>query len=200
MSVLARRARGLVLLLVAGSPLALFAQNRPEPSQPFLVTMGEVWSTPQPAAGPLNAMNCVIVFPDGRLHLELRRQEFFEEKADLSVFEGSLNGKEIQILRDLLDAGTVAQMPLFTFMPTLLSGAAEGMQMFSARISRGKLRQQVGYFVPAEGGPAGSSEQKEWSEAATALRPLVEWFRALKSAKPRNWRRVSNANSNLCEP
>jgi hypothetical protein len=200
MSVLAQRARGLVLLLVAGSPLALFAQNRPAASQLFLVTMGEVWSSPQPAAGAVNAMNCVIVFPDGRLHLELRRQEFFEEKADLSVFEGSLNVKEIQILRDLLDAGTITQMPPFTFMPTLLSGAADGMQMFSARISRGKLRQQVGYFVPAEGMTAGSSEQKEWSEAATALRPLVEWFRALKSAKPRNWRRVSKANSNLCEP
>ena len=84
----------IVLLVLAGSLLALFGQNPAPASRQFLVTMGEAWSPPQPAAGPVNAMNCVIVFPDGRLHLELRRQEFFKQKPDLSIFEGSLEVKE----------------------------------------------------------------------------------------------------------
>jgi hypothetical protein len=200
MSVLARWARCFVLLAVAGFPLVLPAQSPTPGSRPFLVTMGEVWSTPQPAAGPVNAMNCVIVFPDGHLHLELRRQEFFKEKAGLSVFEGSLKVNEIQILREILDAETITQLPPFTAVTTLLSGSADGMPMFGARISRGKLRQQIGYFVSNGGGPADSVDQKKWRESATALRPLVEWFRALKSAKPRDWRRVANVNANLCEP
>lgn len=200
MSNLARWVRGFVLLMMAGYTLTSFAQNPKPPARPFLVSMGETWSSPQPSAGPVNAMNCLIVFPGGRLHLELRRQEFFAEKSELSVFEASLDAQEIRILRNLLDAQTIQQLPPFTFLSTLLSGSSDQMQMFSARIARGKPRQQVGYFVPSEGTLVSPSDRQQWTEAATMLQPLVEWFRTLKSARPRNWRRVSNANSNSCEP
>ncbi len=68
------------LLLITILPFTVFAQTAKPDAHPFLVTMGEAWSNPQPSAGPINAMNCVIIFPDGQLHLELSRQEFFAEK------------------------------------------------------------------------------------------------------------------------
>jgi hypothetical protein len=37
----------------------------------------------KPTAGPNNVGNCMIVYPDGRLHLELRRQEFFYGPASI---------------------------------------------------------------------------------------------------------------------
>jgi uncharacterized protein (TIGR02391 family) len=65
----------LPLLLAAG-----LAGNAEEHHclKPFIVRISENWSTLNRTAGPNNFSNCLIVMPDGRLHLELRRQEFFD--------------------------------------------------------------------------------------------------------------------------
>jgi hypothetical protein len=46
-------------------------------SESFLLRTWEWHTTLKPTAGPNNVGNCMIGYPDGRLHLELRRQEFF---------------------------------------------------------------------------------------------------------------------------
>lgn len=203
-----RRAAGLAmmacrfgLLLITILPFTVFAQTAKPDAHPFLVTMGEAWSNPQPSAGPINAMNCVIIFPDGQLHLELSRQEFFAEKLDLRVYEASLNGQELLALRDLLNSDPIRQLRPFDFFTPFLSSEAHQASVFSARISRADSRQQVGYFAPEEGRTTGSpSARREWKESEVVLRPLVQWFRELKTSKPRAWRQVANSKANSCEP
>ena len=52
-------------------------QTPTTPSESFLLRTSEWHMTLKPTAGPNNVGNCMIVYPNGRLHLELRRQEFF---------------------------------------------------------------------------------------------------------------------------
>jgi hypothetical protein len=59
--------------------------------------------------------------------------------------------------------------------------------------------QDVGYYLfKAEGPENPDSVVKGWQESQTALQPLVEWFRALKTYSPAK-RLVSNSKSTLCE-
>src|SRR3989442_12789873 len=63
----------------------------------LLVRMGETELTMHPTAGHSNVENCLVIAPDGRAHLELLRQEFFNGRATLASYEGTLNPKELDI-------------------------------------------------------------------------------------------------------
>ncbi len=52
--------------------------------------------------GPSNVGNCLIVYGDGRLHLELRRQEFLGEKASFGTYLAVLS-KDLASLHSILD-------------------------------------------------------------------------------------------------
>jgi hypothetical protein len=71
------------LLLGAMTAQAAIGQTPTTPSEPFLLLASEWHTTLKPTAGPNNVGNCMIVYPDGRLHLELRRQEFFYGPASI---------------------------------------------------------------------------------------------------------------------
>jgi hypothetical protein len=74
------------------------------------------------------------------------------------------------------------------------------LEGFRATISRGQGTQDVGYYVfKAEGPENPDSVVKGWHESQTALKPLVEWFRELKTYKDPAKRLVSNSKSTLCE-
>jgi hypothetical protein len=165
-------------------------------TKPFIVRISESQMTLHPTAGPNNVSNCVLVMPDGHLHLELRRQEFFDGTAMLRTYESALDSKEIGILRSILDDAEVRA--LHPFADPVVPMDVDDWQVFKADIMRGAQMQQVGYLSWHGHGPNNSEADKTaWKQATVTLQRLVEWSHALKSRKPLNWRRVGNPN-NFC--
>jgi len=151
----------------------------------------------KPTAGPNNVGNCLIVYADGRLHLELRRQEFFGDNASLSTYEGVLSNQDLAFLRSILDSADVRKLPKFR-LPRHPS-ASDNFESFVVDIYREEAVQKVGYFT-WEGEPKPREDDKAaWAEQRAALQPLVQWSRETKSFKKAGWRRVHNANS-TCQP
>jgi hypothetical protein len=193
-------------LMVAAAMVSLFVPSSAAPSaksesRPFIVRMGEWQSTFLPSAGPNSLTNCVVVLPDGRFELVLRRQESLNGNSTVDIFESSLDQKAIEILRDRLDSDAVRKLP--PYVPPNTPFIAEEWQGVAAEISRASDVQQVGYFSWKGVGPTNPENiKKEWQESAVVLQPLVEWFRAFKSlgsSIPRaKWRRVSKEKYNPC--
>jgi hypothetical protein len=163
---------------------------------PFILRLSESQSTLHPTAGPNNMSNCLLVMPNGHVHLELRRQEFFDGTAMLGTYESALDSKEIGILRSILDDAEVRA--LHRSAGPVLPMDVDDWQAFRADIMRGVKVQQVGYVSWHGHGPNNSEADKTaWKQATVTLQRLVEWSHAVKSSKSLNWRRVRNP-SNVC--
>jgi hypothetical protein len=129
-------------------------------------------------AGPQNFNNCVVVLPSGKFYLVLKRQEF-GNTASLKKFEGWLDQRELRILRSVLDQDAVKGAPSFEIprMPSV-----DEWEGFQAQIDRGSTVQLVGYFKwKLKGSDKTEPANKDSQDSEAALRPLVEWFRALKT-------------------
>lgn len=100
----------LSLLLGAMTAQGATGQTPTTPSEPFLLLTSELHTTYKPTAGPNTVGNCMIVYPDGRLHLELRRQEFFYGPASIVSYEGNLPPEELTSLRSILDSDAVRSL------------------------------------------------------------------------------------------
>lgn len=181
----------LSLLLATGFAAQCAEQPR---ANLFLVRISENWTTLHPTLGPNNFSNCLIVRPDGRIHLELRRQEFFDGRAVLTTYQSALNSKEIEILKSILDAADVKALPPFT--APVVPMDVDDWEAFEADITRDTQVQQVGYLTWHGHGPNNSeSDKAAWNQSAKALQRLAEWSHAAKSSKALNWRRIRNPNS-----
>ena len=156
----------------------------------MLVRISESWATLHPTLGPNNFSNCLIVRPDGRIHLELRRQEFFDGRAVLTTYQSALDGKEMETLRGILDDADVKALPPFAVPVVPMN--VDDWQGFRADITRDMQVQQVGYLTWRGHGPNNSEGDKAaWNQSATALQRLAEWSHAAKSSKALNWRRTN---------
>lgn len=163
-------------------------------SESFLLRTSEWHSTLRPTAGPNNVGNCMIVFPDGRLHLELRRQEFFDGKATLVSFEGKLSTQELTSLRSILDGEAVRSLQ--TVPSPRVPMVADDWESFRAEIQRATKMQNVGTFSWHGAGPKNSEDdERAWQEAGLALQPLIDWSHRVKSFRPPELRRIRNSNS-----
>lgn len=164
----------LVLVL---TPLTT-AQNPPH----FLLRAVDASTSSLPTAGPNNFGNCILVLPDGRFYLSLRRQEIMGGTIIVKSLQGSLDVNALERLRELLNQQTIRDAPKFE-LPNTPFGADE-FQVFEAQIDRGSALQHAGYFKWKGKGPDNSdSTKKQWQDSETALQPLVGWFRALKTYK-----------------
>src|SRR5438094_10413535 len=76
----------------------------------LVVRISEGWWTLRPTAGPNNFSNCLVLTADGRLHLELRRQEFMDGRAVLTTYESLLDRTQIEQLRSILDKTEVSTL------------------------------------------------------------------------------------------
>jgi hypothetical protein len=158
--------------------------------------MEETELTMNPSAGPNNVGNCLVIEPDGRARLELRRQEFFNGLASLASYEGKLNPQELEILRTILDGDAIRSLPQFVLPETPM--AVDSFHAATAKILRPSGIQEVGYFEWKGKAPANAATAGEnWSRSALAMKPLVEWFHSVKSARDR-WKRVPNPSSGFC--
>lgn len=179
------------LLLGVMAVQAAAQQTSNTSSESFLLRTWESQTTLKPTAGPNNVGNCMIVYPDGRLHLELRRQEFFYGPASLVSYEGNLSTQELTYLRSILDSDAVRGLPAVhqpsgPMNPDLFGG-------FTAEIRRSIKVQTVGTWHGT--GPRNSKDDEAWQEAGVVLQPLIDWSHRVKSLKPPELRRVPNSDS-----
>jgi hypothetical protein len=180
-----------VLLLVLGSSVASNRQPR------FLLRAVDGVTSTLPTAGPDDFTNCVLVMPDGRFYILLRRQEIMDGTGTAKGFEGSLNANSLRILRDLLDQESIRSAPKFDLPNTPF--LSDEFQIFEARIDREAVVQRVGYFKWKGKGPDNPDlTKKQWQESELALQPLVEWLRALKTYKDPVKRPTSSSHALRC--
>jgi hypothetical protein len=182
-------------IVVLCSTGVLSQDPKPRPPQ-CLFRAVEQESTLHPTAGPNNFSNCIVVQPNGRFHLLLRRQEITDGTQTASSFEGLLDEKEMQTLRNLLDDDAVKQLPPFVAPEIPLP--SDTFQAFIAEVSRVANVQQVGHFSWKGDGPRNpESVKKDWQNSEVTLQTLVEWFHAFKSFKNPIKRRVSSSESTI---
>jgi hypothetical protein len=190
-----KRIPGLLLswVIVAG----IAAEGSPHrDSGSVIVRVSDAQISLELTAGPSNINNCLIVYANGRMHLELRRQEFFTGNADYGTYEGVISTGELAALHSILDRPGVERLP--PFRSPKLPLASSNFGWFSADIYREGTVQEVGYPF-WEGGPSPSEDEKSaWEEQRAALEPLVHWSRAIKYNRS-GWRKVRNRHS-VCQP
>jgi hypothetical protein len=146
-----------------------------------------------PIAGPNNVGNCLIVYSDGRVHLELRRQEFLGKRASFGTYIAVLSKRDLASLHSILDSAEVRKLPELRLPKLPLESAHFGW--FTAEIYSEGATHKVGYpFWEGEPKPT-ADERSVWEEQRVALQPLIQWSRAVKSFPNVGWRRARNANS-----
>jgi hypothetical protein len=178
----------LAVLQIASLLLAAPSQK----TRAFLLRISEAEVSMKPTAGPNTIENCLVVTPTGATHLELRRQEFFDGRGTLTTYIGRLSVEELARLRNILEADEIRSLPPFVAPTTPMS--VDKWHTVSAEIGRGAER-KIGYFEWQGASPANAAAAgKDWSRAAAAMLPLVNWFHSVKGVKGR-WTRVANPNS-----
>jgi hypothetical protein len=184
------------LLLLPGvmTVQAAAGQSPTTASESFLLRTSEWHTTLKPTAGPNNVGNCMIVYPDGRLHLELRRQEFFSGPASFVSYEGNLSIHELTSLRSILDSDAVTSLQ--AVHPPSAPMDADDYGWFRAEIWRPTRMQTVGTVTWHGGtGPKNTEDDaRAWREAGVALQPLIDWSHLIKSDRP-ELRRIPNSDS-----
>lgn len=190
--------RGILGLLLLCAMVALIpAGGSSRDSRSILLRVSDWETYLRPIAGPNNVGNCLIVYTDGRLRLQLRRQEFFRGKANYSTYEGALSKQDLASLYAILDDGNVRKLPELR-LPKLPLASAH-FEWFTAEIYREGSVQKVGYSA-WEGEPRPSEDDRSaWQDQRVALQPLVQWSRGVKSFDDAAWRQTQNANS-VCQP
>jgi hypothetical protein len=161
-------------------------------SESFLLRTSERQITLKPTAGPNNVGNCMLVYPDGRLHLELRRQEFFYGPASLVTYEGKLSTHELTFLRSILDSDAVKDLPVEHQPSGPMNPDLFGW--FTAEIRRLTAVQTVGTGTWEGTGPRNSKDDEAWQHARVVLQPLIDWSHRIKSDHPPELRRVPNSD------
>src|SRR5215469_5891662 len=162
----------LITLVVLGSFAVVTTQNTPaRQTGGLLVRIDETELSMHPTAGPNNVANCVVVAPDGRAHLELRRQEFFNGHLTQATYEGTLNAKQLDSLRTILRGDAIRSLPQFIKPTTPMS--VDSFHVITTKIYRPPDTQEIGYFEWQGKAPENAASAGEnWSSAATAMKPL----------------------------
>jgi hypothetical protein len=118
----------------------------------------------------MNLTKCLIMMPDGCVHLELRGQELFGS-VTLTAFESALDSNETRTLRSILaDAGIIA---LFLFPRPITPMDVNDWQVFTAESARERQVQQVAYLTWHNGPNNSEADKQAWREAHDKLQRLV---------------------------
>jgi len=189
-----RMMHSLLLIIIATLTLSVFGFDKR--AGPFPVRIQETWFTLKPTAGPNNLANCAVIRSDGRFHLVIRRQEFFDGENRSTAFDGQIPQSAMINLEHILDDASIKKLATFSPPQELLSG--DDSSALVVEISRDNGVQKVGYFSWNGAAPSDAESSKEqWREAKSVLSPLTQWFRAMKSYKNSTWRRVANTSCDL---
>jgi len=103
----------------------------------------------------------------------------------------------MQILRGLLDGDAIVQLP--PFVAPEVPFPSDTFQAFVAEVTRGPSVQHIGYFSWTGDGPHNpESIKRQWQHSEATVKPLVDWFRGVKTSKHPIKRRVSELWSTMC--
>lgn len=134
-----------------------------------------------------SSTDCILVMPDGRFHLERRKEIAPNPTSSLSIFESSLDSTQLQQLHDILKPEGIERLPDYAL--PVFPMTVPWFATFHARIERGGQIRKVGYWR-WQGGTAETSPnstpanvKKTWKDSEIALRPLVAWFHAIETLK-----------------
>lgn len=184
-----------LVALVLTFPLLGSEQRSPSGPATFLVSLAE--SEMDLSRYGVTVGDCVLVLPDGRFHLERRRQDSPGSRTTLKIFESSLTAPEFQQLREILDRESIKNLPPYAQSGT--SMMVTRISRFEARIPRGNGVQKAGYYIwygrIPQASPDSTPEniKQGWKDSESALQPLVLWFHALEATKLRR-----HGKSTLC--
>jgi hypothetical protein len=190
-----KRIIGLFLPCIMLTQIAAGGSANHDPRS-VLLRVSDMQTYLKPTARPNNVNNCLIVYTDGRLHLELRRQEFFFGNASYVSYEGKLTDGDLTFLRSILDSTDVKNLP--TPPSPKLPLASDHFGWFTAEISRGSGVQEVGYWA-WDGEPKPSeNDEMVWEKERHSLESLAQWVRSTKGFNHAGWGKVRNAHS-VCD-
>jgi hypothetical protein len=128
-----------------------------------------------------------LVLPDGRFHLERRKEIAPNPTSSLDVFESSLDSVQLEKLQDILKGESIKKLPDYT-LPAFPM-AVPWFATVKAKIARDGQIRTVGYWLWREGAANESpnstpdNAKKVWRDSETALQPLVEWFHGVEAFK-----------------
>jgi hypothetical protein len=130
---------------------------------------------------------CILVLPDGRFHLESRKEVAPNPVSSLSIYESSLDSTQLQQLQDLLKEESIKKLSDYT-TPTFPM-SVPWFSTFSVKMARGGQSRSVGYWLwrggTADAFPNSTPDniKKTWKDSEIALRPFVKWFHWVQSLK-----------------
>jgi hypothetical protein len=177
------------LLLIAGvfvvRETSVEAQNFARTdSPPFVVSVSEATIDNR---NLVTATDCILVLPDGRFHLERRKEVAPNPTSSLSIFESSLDSMRLQQLHDILNDENVKRLPNYA-LPAFPM-AVPWFSTFDAKIEQAGRIRKVGYWLWQGGTDETSpnstpdSIKKVWKDSQVALQPLLEWFHGVETLK-----------------
>ncbi len=172
--------------------------QEPKPAPvPFLLQIVESQTDLSPDGGITS--DCILVQPNGRFHMEERRQHLPSPSAKLTIYESRLDKPQLEMLRNILGQQNIQGLPPFV-RPNLPVSVAK-FRLFSANIRRESATQRTGFFAWEGLGTPNSSPnstpddiKRAWQISANRLQPLVEWFHEIEGLKLH----ASHAKSTLC--
>jgi hypothetical protein len=166
-----------LLCLIATMSLPLLVQGQVQPQFVVMVRYARI-DVPRSASD-----TCLVVFPDGRFHLE--QDSEWPPPSKTQIFEDSLTKESLNSLTTLLVAEELKSLQTTNEEVKIEQG-----EMVSVFIPRGKAVQALAFA-----GFVGSATQPA-KKLPAALEPLLNWFhttvkgvkqqklRALKGTKP----------------
>jgi len=186
-----------VLLAMLFFAVPILGLRQPQDSPDFLIRITESKAELSPTGVTVN--DCILVQPNGRFHLERRRQQLPEGRAKLTIYESSLTKAQLQQLREIVEQQSIEELPEFS-PPTPPLGVSD-FRTLVAELNRETVVKHIGFFswrgdsrpgAPPESTPA--DMKKAWEDSEKALQPLADWFHGLEGRKMP----PSKASSNLC--
>lgn len=183
-----------LLLLAVFSSCAVLAQANPPTAQKVLpVRISEAKMDNEHA---VTSSDCVLVLPDGRLHLERRSAAKPSSTATLKIFESSLDSSELEQLRGIIKDEEASGPPEYDKQRVFFQNAP-WFTSVTVDIGEGGTVRRFGYWAwdKRNAGPDVPTNVKtHWQDSEVALRPLVEWFHRIEESNLT----TSNAESTQC--
>jgi hypothetical protein len=162
----------------------------------FVVSIGEATIDHKEA---VTSTDCIMVSPDGRFHLERRKQVAPNPTSSLNIYESSLDSTQLQQLLDIVKKESITTLPDYA-LPAFPM-AVPWFSTFNAKVERAGQIRTVGYWL-WRGGEADDSPnstpnniKKIWKDSEVALQPLAEWLHGIEALKLS----PSNAKPTQCE-
>jgi hypothetical protein len=153
-------------------------------SAAFLVSISEATIDHKNAT---TSADCILVLPDGRFHLERRKDVPPNPTSSLSIFESALDSTQLEHLHDILNGDGIKKLPDYTL--PVFPMTVPWFETFTAKIPRDGQIRTVGYWLwrggTAEASPNSTPDRIKagWKDSEVALGPLVAWFHQIESLK-----------------